>query len=172
MLLTEAIIEFEKSDQTGNFLLQFGSQGTGNGQFSGLSGIAVDGNDNIYVGDTIYGSFDRIQKFNVAGKYLSQFGGFSTTPGNGLFMGITWIITDINNNIWVGDWWGGIFQEFDKNGDYMREIGSLSLVGSHADGFAIDSKGNYYISDEDSSTPYDSVYKFDPNGNYMTRLVG
>lgn len=162
----------EKFDPTGNFLLQFGSYGTGNGQFYGMSGIAVDGNDNIYVGDNNGPSYDRVQKFNVNGKYISQFGGYSGTAGNGLFWDITWIFTDKNNNTWVGDWGAGIFQEFDKNGVYMRQIGDGSIVGAHADGFAIDSKGNYYISDEDSSTPWDRVVKFDPNGNYMTMIFG
>ena len=33
------------------YITQWGSNGTGNGQFSGLMGIAIDDSDNVYVAD-------------------------------------------------------------------------------------------------------------------------
>src|SRR6185312_7651706 len=43
---------------------QFGSAGSGNGQFNDTSGIAIDSSGNIYVADY---SNNRVQKFNSAG---------------------------------------------------------------------------------------------------------
>ena len=45
---------------TPQFVLKWGSQGTGDGQFDAPQHVAVDGNGNVYVAD---GSNNRIQKF-------------------------------------------------------------------------------------------------------------
>ncbi len=53
----------------GNFIKQWGSLGSGNGQFDSLTGIAIDQQDNVYIADR---NNDRIQKFNANGDYLDQ----------------------------------------------------------------------------------------------------
>jgi len=50
----------QKFDSTGNFITKWGSDGAGDGQFRGASGIAVDSSGNVYVSDT---PLNRIQKF-------------------------------------------------------------------------------------------------------------
>jgi hypothetical protein len=57
--------------QAPSFLLQWGSVGSGNGQFGYPRGVAIDPSGNVYVADT---GNDRIQKFNSSGMYLSQWG--------------------------------------------------------------------------------------------------
>lgn len=49
---------------------QFGSKGTGPGQFTNAHLSGIDGNGHIYVGEYIGG---RIQVFDSAGKFLNQF---------------------------------------------------------------------------------------------------
>ena len=44
----------------GTAITQWGSSGSGNGQFNAPDGVAVDGSGNVYVADT---GNDRIQKF-------------------------------------------------------------------------------------------------------------
>ena len=71
----------EKFDSSGNYLTQWGSYGSGNGQFSYYpSGVAVDGGNNVYVADEYH---DRIEKFTSSGSYLTQWGGYGS--GNGQF---------------------------------------------------------------------------------------
>ncbi len=63
--------KINKYDSSGNELVQFGSIGSGAGQFLyGPEGIAVDGLGNIYTGD--YGNHD-IKKFDSSGNFVSVF---------------------------------------------------------------------------------------------------
>jgi hypothetical protein len=50
-----------------NLMMQFGSEGTGPGQFQDARHIAVDPDGNIYVADYDTG---RLQKFDASGKFL------------------------------------------------------------------------------------------------------
>jgi len=59
-----------KFDKNGDWVKQWGTKGTGPGQFNLPHSIAIDRNDNIYVGDR---SNRRIQVFDTEGKFLRQF---------------------------------------------------------------------------------------------------
>ncbi len=61
-----------------HFILQWGSNGAGDGQFSGPHGIEVDTEGNVYVADT---GNNRIQKFTSDGVFLIKWGSFGTAPG-------------------------------------------------------------------------------------------
>jgi len=60
-------------DSAGNFLFNFGSSGSGDGQFFFPRGVAVDSSDNIYVADT---ENNRIQGFDSSGNFLFKLGSF------------------------------------------------------------------------------------------------
>ncbi len=74
---------------TGEWLMNWGSQGAGNGEFNIIQGIAIDSNDNVYVAD--YGN-RRIQVFDTAGVFQREMSGFGApmaiciTPGNNQVM--------------------------------------------------------------------------------------
>ena len=53
------------------YVSQFGSAGSGNGQFNSPYSISFDSSGNIYVTDN---GNHRIQKFDSNGTYISQFG--------------------------------------------------------------------------------------------------
>ena len=53
----------QKFDKDGNFLLKFGSEGSGNGHFSEIEHMATDKFDNIYVNDP--------QSVSVAARYTT-----------------------------------------------------------------------------------------------------
>jgi hypothetical protein len=70
-------------DASGVAIRNFGSAGSGDGQFSTLSGymvhgITVDGEKNIYIAD--YGN-SRVQKFSPTGAFLLKFGARGDLPG-------------------------------------------------------------------------------------------
>ena len=57
--------------ETYQFVLSWGSSGTGNGQFDTPFGVAVDTSDDVFVAE-VYNN--RIQKFSSNGTYLTQWG--------------------------------------------------------------------------------------------------
>ena len=59
-----------KYDKNGDWVKSWGSKGTGPGQFNLPHSIAVDRNNNIYVGDR---SNHRVQVFDTDGKFLRMF---------------------------------------------------------------------------------------------------
>jgi sugar lactone lactonase YvrE len=59
-----------KYDKNGDWVKSWGTRGTGPGQFNLPHAIAIDRNNNIYVGDR---SNRRIQVFDTEGKFLRMF---------------------------------------------------------------------------------------------------
>ena len=59
-----------KYDKNGDWVKSWGEPGTGPGQFSTPHAIAIDRNDNVYVGDR---ANRRIQVFDTDGKFLRMF---------------------------------------------------------------------------------------------------
>lgn len=58
-----------KFDRNGHFIRSWGSRGSDPGQFNGISGIAIDAKDNVYVADA---GNKRIQVFDADGAVKSQ----------------------------------------------------------------------------------------------------
>lgn len=123
----------------GDILLQWGSYGTGNGQFKYGNVITIDSNDNIIVLDK---KNYRIQKFNSNGIYLSQFGTYGTSDGQ--FQDPRFIGVDSNNNIYVYDFETGI-NKFNSTGTYISKFSEYILT------FKIDSNDNIFIVDGNGS---------------------
>ncbi len=101
----------------GNYLLQWGGAGTGNGKFYLPYGLAVDANTNVFVVDNNH----RIQKFNSSGTYQTQWG--STGTGNGQFRDMNCLALDTNGNVFVADTYNQRIQKFDNNGTYLTNWG-------------------------------------------------
>ena len=70
----------QKFTSTGSYLTQWGTYGTGNGQFNRPFYVSVDATGDVYVADT---GNHRVQKFTSTGTYLTQWG--SNGTGNGQF---------------------------------------------------------------------------------------
>ncbi len=82
----------------GAYLSQWGSNGSGNGEFSDPMGIAVDGSGRVYVSDTLN---SRIQVFDSDGTYITKWGTLGV--GNGEFNQPRDIDVDDSGKVYVAD---------------------------------------------------------------------
>jgi DNA-binding beta-propeller fold protein YncE len=64
-----------KFDKDGRFIRQWGSTGSGQGQFNGLKALAIDAQDNVYAADV---GNKRIQVFDADGNFKREFGEIGT----------------------------------------------------------------------------------------------
>jgi DNA-binding beta-propeller fold protein YncE len=131
-----------KPDGTGP-IRQWGSKGTGPGEFIYPTDVAFDSAGRIFVSE--YGDNDRIQVFDPDGKFLYQFGKFGDGPGefsrpqSMLIDGDTLYLTDAcNHRIAV----------FKTDGTFVRNIGRVGSAPGEFRfpyGLAIDSKKDLIV---------------------------
>jgi DNA-binding beta-propeller fold protein YncE len=86
----------QKFDGSGNFLLAWGSQGSGPGQFLDAAYIAVDSLGNVYVTD---GRNSCVQKFDSSGNFITQWGSQGSGPGQ--FNMPRGVAVDSSGNVYV-----------------------------------------------------------------------
>jgi tripartite motif-containing protein 71 len=92
---------------TGVYLTQWGTQGSGDGQFDRVWGVAVDASGSVYVPD--FGNH-RVQKFTDSGTYLTQWG--TQGSGNGQFNYPYSVATDAAGNIYIAEVGNNRIQKF------------------------------------------------------------
>ena len=149
------------------FLTEWGSSGTGDGQFGGTSGLAVDGNGNVFVADSVN---NRVQKFTNTGTFLTKWG--STGSADGQFNHPQRIAVDASGNVFVTDTacCGGNtrIQKFDNNGSFLIKWGSAGTGDGQFDGpigLATDGSGNVFVADTNNNR----IQKFDNTGTFLTK---
>ncbi|MEN6342621.1 MAG: PKD domain-containing protein, partial [Methanospirillum sp.] len=137
--------------------------GSGNGEFRGPGGIAVDSTGTVYVADT---GNNRVQTFTSGGTYRAQWGGAGT--GNGKFNGTADVAVDRAGNVYVVDSGNNRIQKFSSAGTYLAQWGgpgsSNGSFNSPVD-VAVDGAGNVYVVDRGN----DRVQKFDSSGRFLTK---
>jgi hypothetical protein len=145
-----------KVSPSGTLLLQFGSPGTGDGQFDYPGGIAVDSVGNIYVSDV---NNHRIQKFDSGGNFIKKWGGAGV--GDGQFNSPMDIALDtFNGTLVVMDTGHDRFQTFDLDGNFIRKW----AVSKGTNNMAIDANGNIY------NAYFGQIFKYDSLGNLISTM--
>ncbi len=123
--------EVEKYDPDGNYLLEWGSYGSGNGKFDHTFAIAIDSNDNVWVSDRDHG---RIQKFNTSGTYISKIN--LTGSGDDTVYGIA---VDSSDNLYAINEDGKV-KKYSSGGSLLA-----TWSNSGARHIAIDASDNVYV---------------------------
>ena len=144
---------------------QWGTPGTGTGQFENFNDLAVGAGGQVYVTDN-----HRVQRFDANGTFLSTWGIFGTAVGQ--FSTPHGVATDAAGNVYVADRGNHRVQKFGPDGSFQRMWGwnvqsgtgdtfqvctappcFIGRAGSGAgqffspEGIAVDSAGNVYVSE-------------------------
>jgi len=130
-------------DEKGNFLRVFGSNGSGDGQFSNPSDVAINQQGNYVMTDQ---SNDRIQIFNSQGQVVRKFG--SEGAGNGQMKDPLGVGLMSNGNIVVNEFHGNRLQIFDSQGNFVRIVGAGTFKNPW--NLFVDSDDNILVADFNS----------------------
>jgi DNA-binding beta-propeller fold protein YncE len=170
-----------KLSSAGAVLTQWGSPGSGAGQFNTPKFISTDATDAVYVADT---GNCRIQKFDSSGTFQRQWGtrGESTAGApapDGTFNGPTGIAVDAaRGSVFVVDSNNNRVQKFDLSGTFLAKWGDTGtgngqfrFIGTGQGpegGIAVDASGDVYVVDNMNWR----VQKFSGDGTYVTLFGG
>jgi DNA-binding beta-propeller fold protein YncE len=150
-------VRIEEYSPDGEFVTQWGSEGTDDGQFIHPSGIAVDVDGCVYVADN---DNRRIQKFDPNGVFMAKWGGWGW--GDGFFNRVQSVALGNAGQVYVLGRFS--IQKFTREGAFLTRW-RLKREGKGRYRMpwqiAVDASGSVYVSDP----AVDKVWKFDDTGN-------
>jgi sugar lactone lactonase YvrE len=158
----------QKFSGDGTYLTQWGSHGSGDGQFQYPKGVAIHAG-NVYVTDT---GNHRIQEFTDTGVYMSQWG--TSGSANGQFQSPQGVAVDDSGNVYVVDSDGNAggyhhrIEKFTGTGTYLTGWGGYGHGNGQLyspDGVAVDASGNVFVTDLYNWR----IQKFTRMGAYLTQ---
>jgi len=102
-----------------------GTMGQGPGEFGLVSDVVRDTEANYYISE--YGEWDRIQKFTPERKYVLQWGGHGSEPGQ--FLRPQKMDIDGQDHLWVTDACNHRVQVFDVRGSEPKPVKAWGTEG-------------------------------------------
>jgi tripartite motif-containing protein 71 len=141
---------------------QFGSKGSGSGQFNVPYGTAISGAGDLLATD-VYNS--RVEVFSPNGTFMAAYGSYGS--GNGQFkipLGIA--VNQSTEDMYVVDYGNDRIDEMSTTGAFIRSFGKEgSEPGDLMDpeGVTIDSSGNVLVADAGN----DRIDKFSSSGTFI-----
>jgi RHS repeat-associated protein len=144
------------------FAAAFGSPGGGNGEFSRPSGVAVDAHGDVWVVD----SYDnRLEKFSASGTWLASYGSFGS--GSGEFEEPVEVAIDRSTGkVFVTDLGNRRVDELSEGGEWVRSWTGGEGEFEEANGIAVDSKGDVWVTDYAA----DDVREFNEKGELLRKF--
>jgi DNA-binding beta-propeller fold protein YncE len=143
------------------FVADFGRPGDGPGQFIWPAGIALDGQENVYVTDEW---LNRISIFAQDGTFLRDWGTAGSDAGE--FNGPSGITIDRQDVLYIVDSRNHRVQKFTKDGQLLSMWGSLGSAPGQLNapwGITLDQQGDVYVADHKNHR----VQKFTPEGQFL-----
>jgi len=148
------------------FVLSWGSEGSGDCQFSYPRGIATDASGDIYVVDSWNG---RVKKFAPDSTLITAWGSEGSIDGQFLFPAD--VAVDRAGNIYVTDSGNDRVQKFGPDASFVTSWGGSGDGQGQfrgPEGIAVDPSGDVYVADSGN----DRVQKFTPEGLFITEWGG
>ncbi len=160
----------EEFNLDGTFITQFGSLGTGPGQFQdGGRQVTVDSEGNVWVAD--YSDY-RFEEFTSTGVFEAAYPQPAEPPAPGFLSEARGVAVNPNDGtVWVADAWNDRFQEFAPDGTFDATYGHRASTPPYGldypRGIGVDpSTGNVWVLD--TRDYYIRVYAED--GTYLYSL--
>ena len=150
----------QKFDSSGEFLLEWGTRGTNDGEFGHPTGIAIFG-DFVFVVDN---KNHNVQKFDLNGNFVSKWGSFGND--NGYFKSPRGITISEDSFVYVVDSGNARIQKFTFDGEYVSHFGQSGKRGGNfitPVDIAINSD-KIYVTDSTQN----QINVFDIEGNFKT----
>ena len=154
-----------ESDVGGTAVSEYGGTGYGDreGQFIWPVGMALDGQENIYVTDEW---LNRVPIFDKDLNFLRQWGSVGDGDGDGEFNGPSGLAIDPLGDLYIVDSRNHRVQKFTKDGEFLAKWGSLGKEEGQLNtpwGMTIDTQGHVYVADHKNHR----VQKFTPEGEFL-----
>lgn len=134
-----------KFNSAGAYVTEWGSSGSGNGQFEATRGptyVAVAPDQSVYVSDP--GNF-RVQKFNSSGTYVTKWGSSGTGDGQFSNFGPFGLAVASDGSVFVSDGARRV-QKFNSSGTYQAQVATPGTAPTISPwGLAIDSSNTLYV---------------------------
>ena len=148
------------------YLGEFSTGGTSDGQLWWPSAIALDSEGLVYIPDE---ALNHVQVFTPEGAFLRKWGVAGNGPGE--LNRPSYLAVDAEDNLLVSDSLNHRVQKFSRDGEFLDTWGrSGSGVGelNMPWGLGLDWDGNVYVADWRN----DRVQKFDPGGGFLAKWGG
>jgi len=146
----------------------WGGSGTDDGQFLQPFGIAIDGNNNLFISDPLN---HRIQKFTPEGEFLGTWGTYGHEEGQ--FRAPQGIDVDGDGAVYVADFLNDRIQKFTPEGEFL-DAWSTRMDGlwlySTPRALAVDKEGFVYVHHASLTPPdlyYTCIQKFTADGMFL-----
>ncbi len=143
------------------YIGQFATFGTGDGQIVWPTSIAVDSRENVYVSDE---HRHDVQAFDRDGVFMRKWGSFGN--GIGQLNRPSGLAVDHDDNVVVVDHLNSRVQRFSPKGEPLATWGTAGTGLGEFNlpwGVAVDARGQIYVADWRN----DRVQKFDEEGRYL-----
>lgn len=144
-------------------IAKWGSQGSGAGQFSTPTGIAIDSDGNVYIADA---GTNRIQKFSSSGEFILSWGGSGSEDG--VFGQLLSVAVGPDGSVYTTEDGNQRVQKFSSSGVFQTKWGTSGTCDgqfrSPVD-IAVDASGNVYVAD----TGNNRIQKFSSSGEFLAK---
>jgi sugar lactone lactonase YvrE len=147
------------------FETAWGTSGSGPGQFSGNTYLAVGPDGSVYAADT---GNNRIQKFTADGAFVLEWGSSGAAPGQ--FNTPRGVTVGPDGSVYVVDTNNNRVQRFDANGAFLSEWGSQGAGNgqfSAPTGLAAGPDGSVYVGDSGNGR----VERFLGDGTFLSVIA-
>ena len=149
-----------------DYLGEFGTGGTDDGQLWWPGSIACDSRDRLFVADE---ALNRVSIFDLDGSFVAKWG--VAGSGEGQFNRPSFVAVDHEDNLLVSDSLNHRIQRYASDGRFLSQWGEFGSEPGQFNmpwGLALDGEGNVFVSDWRN----DRIQKFSHDGVFMASFGG